>query len=105
MEPEQQFKWALLLIECMKQLKAEGLGFTDQEVVPGLDGDPNGMFAWFICGHHAEKEKFELRNAIEALKTKMRDAGFPRSAIDTLRGGVTSETEIQAGGGRFYFFR
>jgi hypothetical protein len=105
MEPKQQFKWALLLIDCMKQLKAEGLHFIDQEVIPNFEGDPNGLFAWFICEHHAAKERFDLQGASKALKNKMLDAGFPKGAAETVRTGVTSQTEIQAGGGRFNFFR
>lgn len=105
MEPEQRFKWGLLLIECMKKVRNEGLLFLDQEVIPNFDGDPNGLFAWFICEDHDAKERFDLRGASEALKNKMRDAGFPQSAVEAIRTGVTSQAEIQAGGGRFYFFR
>ena len=105
MKTEQPFKWGLLLIDCMKQLRNEGLSFVDQEVLPNFDGSPNGIFAWFICEHFAAKERFDLRNATEALRSKMKAAEFPESAIETLRTGVTSQTEIQAGGGRFYFFR
>lgn len=104
-DPQQHFRWALLLTDCMKQLSAEGLPFVDQEVLPRLDGEPSALTAWFICEHHAAREKFDLPGATEALRNKMRAAGFPLHAVQTLRTAVTSQTEIQAGGGRFYFFR
>jgi hypothetical protein len=74
-------------------------------VIPNFDGDPNGLAAWFICEHYSAKEKFDLQASTEALKNKMRGAGFPQRAVETLWTGATSQTEIQTGGGRFYFFR
>ena len=102
---QQQFRWALLVADCMKQLGAGGLPFVDQEVIPNFDGSPEGIFAWFICEHFSAREKFDLQAATDALKHKLRDAQFPQSALETLRTGVTSQTEIEAGGGRFHFFR
>ena len=101
----QEFKWARRVVDCMKQLQAEGFRFVDQEVVPNFDGTPNGIFAWFICEHEGAREEFDLQLATEALTHKLRDAGFPHGAVEILRTGVTSQAEIQAGGGRFYFFR
>ena len=105
MDSKQYFRWGLLLIDCMKQLRSEGLHFVDQEVIPDFDGTSNGLFAWFICEQYSATESFDLQGASEALKNKMRDAGFPQGAVETLRTGITSQTEIQAGGGRFLFFR
>ena len=102
---QRRFRWGSLVIYCMKQLRAEGLDFVDQEVIPSFDRDPNGTFAWFICENDKTKEGFDLRASTIALKRKMQDAGFPKDAIETLRTGVTSRTEIQARGGRFAFFR
>lgn len=101
----QKFRWALLVVDCMKQLRTDGLGFVDQEVIPNFNGSPDGIFAWFICEHSYAREKFDLRAATQALRNKLRDAEFPQGAVETLRTGVTSQTEIQAGGGRFSFFR
>jgi hypothetical protein len=89
----------------MKQLRADGLPFVDQEVIPNFDGDPNGLVAWFICEHYSARGKFDLQGSTEVLKEKMRSAGFPQRAIETLRARVTSQTETRAGGGRFYIFR
>jgi len=49
MDSDQKFKWPLLVVDCMKQLRAEGLRFVDQEVIPNFDGTPNEISAWFIC--------------------------------------------------------
>jgi len=89
----------------MKELIAEGFGFVDQEVIPNFDGTPNGISVWFICEHYYATERFDAQSATEALKNKLRNAGFPQDAVETLQTRVTSQTEIQAGGGRFYFFR
>lgn len=105
MDSTQHFKWALLVVDCMKHLRDEGFRFVDQEVIPNFDGTPNGISAWFICEHYSAREGFDLQGATEALKNKLRGAGFPQEAVETLQTRVTSQTEIQAGGGRFYFFR
>jgi len=105
MDSKQKFKWALLVVDCMKQLRAQGFPFVDQQVMPNFDGTPNKMFVWFICEHYYAGQRFDVQAATAALKNKLRDAGFPQDGIETLRTGVTSQTEIQAGGGRFYFFR
>jgi hypothetical protein len=102
---QQKFRWGMLVIDCMKQLRAEGLPFVDQEVIPSFDGDPTRIVAWFICETYPAKERFDLQASTAALRDKMRDAGFSQDAIETLRTSVTSQTEIQAGGGRFAFFR
>ena len=105
MDSHQKFKWALLVVDCMKQLRAEGFPFVDQEVLPKFDGTPNAMSVWFICEHYYAGQRFDIEAATEALKNKLRDAGFPQDGIESLQTRVTSQTEIQAGGGRFYFFR
>jgi hypothetical protein len=105
MDSKQHFRWGLLLVDCMKQLRGEGLPFVDEKVIPNFDGDPNGLAAWFICEHCTAKEQFDLHASTEELKNKMRGAGFPQRAMETLRTRVTSQADIQAGGGRFYFFR
>ena len=105
MDSSQQFKWALLVVDCMKSLHDDGFRFVDQEVIPNFDGTPNGISAWFICEHYYARERFDLQEATEALKNKLRGAGFPQEGVETLRTRATSQTEIQAGGGRFYFFR
>jgi len=105
MNPNQEFRWALLVLDCMKQLRDEGFSFVDQEVIPPFNETPNNISAWFICEHYYAGQRFDVKAATEALKNKLRKSGFPDDAIETLRTCVTSQTEIAAGGGRFYFFR
>ena len=105
MEPDQKFKWAMLVVDCMKQMRAEGFPFVDQEVLPPFNGSANGISAWFICEHYYARERFDLQAATEALKNKLQDSGFPREGVETLQTRITSKTEIEAGGGRFHFFR
>ena len=105
MDANQQFKWALVVVDCMKALSGKEFPFVDQEVIPNLDGSPNEISAWFICEDYSTKERFDLDAASNALMEKLRITDFPRSGITTLQTAVTSESEIQAGGGRFYFFR
>jgi hypothetical protein len=99
MDSDQKFKWGLIVADCMKQLRAEGFRFVDQEVITNFDGSANGISAWFICEHSAATERFDAHAATDALKKKMLAAGFPQEGVETLRTCVTSQTEIQAGGG------
>ncbi len=105
MDFNEKFKWPSLVLESMRRLRGEGFRFVDEEVIPNFDGTPNGISAWFICEHYYARERFDVQAATEALKSKLRAAGFPQDAVETLRTRVTSQTEIQAGGGRFHFFR
>jgi hypothetical protein len=41
----------------------------------------------------------------ERARTVLAAQGFPDNAVSTFRLGYTSWTEIEAGGGRFYYFR
>jgi hypothetical protein len=75
--------------------------------MPHFDGRPDDMFIWFICERAAdvplaEAQRLELQAAFQQ---RMSARGFPKQAVDTLRSGVTSLEDIEAGGGRFYFFR
>lgn len=86
-------------------IRAEGVPFVAQEVIPNFDGTPNGISAWFICEHYDARKRFDARAAAEALRKTLLSAGFPEDGVETLQIRVTSETEIQEGGGRFHFFR
>jgi hypothetical protein len=69
--------------------------------MPNFDGSPNGISAWFICEHYGARQGFDAHAATEALKKKLLAAGFPQQGVETLQTCVTSQTEIQAGGGPF----
>jgi hypothetical protein len=104
------FKWGELIVRCVRQLRdaGEGAPFVDVEVIPPFDGRPDGIFVWFICETVTLKERFRsesLHDASLQLRALAAEAGFPLEAAVTLRTDVTSTEEIEAGGGRFYFFR
>jgi len=63
---------------------------------------------WFICESVELKERFRaeaFRAATERLRATLVDAGFPATSAESLRSDVTSREEIEAGGGKFHFFR
>ncbi len=99
------------MVDCVERLRRSGacaVPFVDAEVMPPFDGRPNGIFVWFICETEALKRQFReetLSIATERLRYLASEAGFSRSSADSLQTDVTSSEEIEAGGGRFYFFR
>jgi len=105
------FKWGTLIVSCTKQLRDSGecpVPFVDCEVLPPLDGSPDGIAIWFICDTVALKERFRveaLMSATRRLRTVAIEAGFPAASAEILRSDVTSKEDIEKGGGRFHFFR
>jgi hypothetical protein len=108
---DDHWKWGKTMLACVTALRANQTApcvFIDQELIPHLDGRPDDMFVWFICRTSADKEAFrcsQLAPISDALKERMAGAGFPDYAIASLRTDVTSKEDIEAGGGRFGFFR
>lgn len=105
------FRWGTLVVATARQLRDSGdcaVPFVDCEVVPPFDGSPDGIFVWFICDSVATKNRFRehaLSYATSRLRTVAVEAGFPTASAETLRTDVTSNEEIESGGGRFHFFR
>ena len=105
------FKWAHLIVACTKRLRDSmvcPVPFVDCQIIPPLTGDPDNIGVWFICDTILEKERFRfeaLSFATERLRMMAVEDGFPTASAETLRSDVTSEEDIQRGGGRFYFFR
>jgi hypothetical protein len=105
------FKWGIMIVACMRRLRDSGecvVPFIDCEVLPHFDGRPDDIFAWFICDNSVTKDRFRAHALVDAtrrLRTIAVEAGFPKESADTLRTDVTSEDDIQSGGGRFAFFR
>jgi hypothetical protein len=105
------FRWGTLIVASVRRLRDSGacaVPFVDFEVIPPLDGSPDGIFVWFICEHAVSKDLFnatELLNVTRRLKVIAVGDGFPKAAAETLRSAVTSKPEIEQGGGRFNFFR
>jgi hypothetical protein len=105
------FGWGTLVAAATRALRDSGdciVPFVDCEVIPPFDGSPDGIFVWFICDSVTTRNRFRARTlpyATVRLRTLAVEAGFPAAAAETLRTDVTSNEEIESGGGRFTFFR
>lgn len=112
MRPENdQFRWGMELVACFEDLRtsfsARSPAVVDCEIIPNFDGRPAEMVIWFICQRAievplAEGQKDQLQTEVQK---RMIARGFPKRAVQTLLSAVTSLEDIEAGGGRFYFFR
>jgi hypothetical protein len=109
-EAAEHFRFGLLADDVLKRGSAfDDVGFTvaDVEVMPHFDGRPEDMFAWLIFATREEAEAAKRATArLEArARALLAEGGFPAEALASFGLGYTSQPEIEAGGGRFYFFR
>jgi hypothetical protein len=110
-EAEERFRFALLAGQV---LRGGGLAdlcgqVVDVEIIPQFNGDPENMFAWLIFATTEDaaaamqpETKPKIEERVHAL---LSEDGFPVEAVASFRIGYTSLPEIEAGGGRFLFFR
>ena len=110
-EANEKFKWGAVVVSCSEDLRENQdleVSFVDFEVVPPLDGSPDGIFLWFICEKALDAKKFKreaLRAATNKVRSRMIKCGFSPESAESLCSDVTSSQDIEAGGGRFSFFR
>jgi hypothetical protein len=81
---------------------------VDHEVIAARDGGADDLFVWLVCRAKAERRAFtdtEQARFLSALKKRMLAAGFPESAVASLRARATSRDEVEASGGRFAALR
>jgi hypothetical protein len=108
---EHTYRYGTLAGTAIRHGRFDDLGFqvADVEVIPDLTGAPEGMFIWFIFGTTEEADRAkrpdDAGRLIERARTELNAAGFPVEALPTVEFDSTSLPEIEAGGGRFYFFR
>lgn len=108
---EEQWRWGKSLVACFEDLKEKFSAMEppilDREVVPDLAGGPNGLGLWLICAKSADVARMSSQS--DGLRRLVTDAmarrGFAAEARDSLRLFFTSREEIEAGGGRFHYFR
>ena len=106
-----RFRYASLAAEALRgiSLGELGLSIVDVEIFPELTGDPNGMCRYLIFASRAEVKRAQEAGAARSIQAKARAAltaaGFPVTAIGSFEVRTTSLPEIEAGGGRFNFFR
>jgi len=107
---EEAFKWPSLAQSTLSAPDAFsriGLATSGAEIIPNFDGSPEGLFCWIILPGASEKSTARARSAeieVEARRL-LAEAGFPETALPSLRFDYTSRPEIDAAGGRFAFFR
>lgn len=105
-------EWLRKMADCLDAAEREQIGspcpVVDHELIAPLDGGPDDLVAWCVCRTPEEKRRFvdtEQARFVSALRRKMLAAGFPESAIASLRVQATSRGEIEAMGGRFSALR
>jgi hypothetical protein len=107
MRLEEPFHWGLL-VEVVRRLRDLGRvapAFVDWEVLPHFDGRSEDIFVWFIRDTRAMRSRFAAEALASATEAFRALAGLPEAAVRTLTCDVTSLEDIEAGGGRFLFFR
>jgi hypothetical protein len=104
------WRWGKLAVRTLSDpgtFAAVGIHPVDSEVIPHFDGRPDDMEAWLIFATVEEASAAAERS--DQVRTAIADglvrAGFPADAAASFRVLFTSTPEIEAGGGRFYFFR
>jgi hypothetical protein len=108
---DDRWRWGKLLMACFDHLQPilarRDPPVLDREIIPDFVGGPDGLSIWLICSNSNEVSRLSLQH--DELRTLFADAmsshGFPKLACESLRVLFTSHEDIEAGGGRFYFFR
>jgi hypothetical protein len=106
-----RFRYALRAGAAIMGISLEEVGLTivDVEILPQLSGDPDGMCGWLIFVSRAEATRARAPAKARKIESKVRaalvDDGFPTSSVGSFEVRYTSVPEIEAGGGRFAFFR
>ncbi len=110
-ETDDFWRWGNLVVNCLKNFQEQQnfpVRFVDFEVMPHFDGSADDMWVWFICARSTETSPFRercLEEATNELRKRLLQREFPESAASSLGTDVTSSEEIEAGGGRFAYFR
>jgi hypothetical protein len=101
----------MLVAEVLRRPLFADLGFepVDVEVIPPLDGSPEDVFAWLIFESPDQaaraREPSTAAMLVERARNQIVLAGFPADAATSFGMDFTSTPDIEAGGGRFAFFR
>ncbi|WP_214108244.1 hypothetical protein [Acrocarpospora catenulata] len=102
------------MIFLSEQLEADGfdgleLRPVDLQIIGPFDGSPDDVSVWLIFDTAEQAEQVRtpavLAEYLDHARAVLRRAGYPQSGVDTLGMAATSLPEIEAGGGRFFYFR
>ena len=108
---DDRWRWGKLLMACFDHLQPilarRDPPVVDREIIPDFGGGPDGFSIWLVCSNSNEVSRLSVQH--DELRTLFVDAmssrGFPKAACESLRVLFTSHEDMEAGGGRFYFFR
>ncbi|MEU4476161.1 hypothetical protein [Micromonospora sp. NPDC023888] len=103
------FRIGRLVAEALtaEAFKDSGHHVVDLEVIPSFDGSSEEMRAWLIFSmvEEAQAAREEAPALEERARAVLAKRGYPAEALPSFRLYFTSVPEIEAGGGRFYYFR
>lgn len=109
---ESRTQWAHLVRQALEVIEREQIGspcpLVDHEVSVPATGEPDEIRVWLICRNRSEKRLFldsGLARLGATLRQRLLAAGFPETALVSLRTEVTSREEIDARGGRIGTYR
>ncbi len=110
-QSEIQYRWLRLAVACFDELIMSRPNWSppivDSEFIGNLDGNPVNMSLWLICAHRGDVESLRASapEFLDLYRELLLSRDFPPEAAETLRMDATSLEDIEAGGGRFYYFR
>ncbi|MFI6240033.1 hypothetical protein ACIBEF_09175 [Micromonospora sp. NPDC050795] len=103
------FRFGRLVAEALtaEAFKDSGHRIVDLEVIPSFDGSSDEMCSWLIFStvEEAQAAREEAPALEERARAVLAQRGYPTEALPSFRLSFTSVPEIEAGGGRFYYFR
>ena len=103
------FRFGRLVAEALtaEAFKDSGHRVVDREVIPPFDGSPEDMWVCLISStaEEAQAAREEAPALEERARAVLATRGYPAEALPSFRLYFTSVPEIEAGGGRFYYFR
>jgi hypothetical protein len=105
------WRFGTLAGQALRDHAFDDLGYpiVDVEVIPPFDASPADMWIWLIFETPemaaSAGESYTSAMLAERAKEVLVNRGYPANALSSLRLRYTSVPEIEAGGGRFSFFR
>ena len=99
------------MVACFDELAprfaASHPSIVDKEVIPPFTGEPGDNWIHLICERADDVAAAKEREPVfrEWLTGCLASRGYPANSLPSLKLSFTSLEDIEAGGGRFYYFR